>query len=672
MLAKQMSRGYGRSVGYGASTLGGGFRNDALSPATSTFAEVADDADFDLDPHVNLLDAGMQNMVDQQSGRASGVVEDDFEMRDGDAERYEVASPSADIPAEGGVEAPSAESAATSPESTAPASDPLADAALAPSGGEAVIDHSVSTGGDVLLDAALEEERDLQNRMKGGRRRLRRSATTALGPDRFLVYCPNGHRIQVHGKHRGRTGRCPNCKAIFFVPAADVDQTLGEAGGTAEGAAVEGGGAADSQSTGYTRWITDVYLHRLNPAKLKLKPGSLVGEHEVADVGLCSEHLLLAVLFAGGGPFRGMQEAKKKAATRQAMLDHLGAKLPLADLPIPSYVPLTSEALQQLKIVQPPIPGEESLFADVPVFGEGRVAVRIPAADVGGERAYLSFALSQFRDFSSFLSESFGLIDFGAGTSIPMTDVFEESSCHYSDTTLHSLPADRLVFYRSDPKFKVNVIGRRCQKCGLVVSEDSRKKEKIGGTSDSSIAFEVWMPTSGWNGQQAPFDSNIHWGAQLDGFGTIQPNNQVIKFRPGDSLWLDADSPPFAPTVLVPIIFGAPSDPDHTVILFEYIRQLSVTQGTPVTWSLLQAPPGAQIDQTGKISGWKPSSGFAGATVHFQVQASNSLTNSTASWDVQVQGTRDATSNGFHINYLYAIKNYENPGGQSLPPMVTT
>ena len=86
------------------------------------------------------------------------------------------------------------------------------------------------------------------------------------------------------------------------------------------------------------------------------------------------------------------------------------------------------------------------------------------------------------------LSESFVLIDFGAGTSIPMTDDFEESVCHYSDTAIHSLPDDKLVFYRSDPAIKLLTLGRKCQKCGLVVSEDSRKKEKIGGTSDASVA----------------------------------------------------------------------------------------------------------------------------------------------------------------------------------------
>jgi hypothetical protein len=144
--------------------------------------------------------------------------------------------------------------------------------------------------------------------------------------------------------------------------------------------------------------------------------------------------------------------------------------------------------LTQLKIVQPPIPGEESLFADVPVFGLGRIAVRLPAADATGQRAYLSFTLSQFRQLSQTLSEPFGLADFGAGTSIPLADETTEAKCHYSDAVMQTLAPGKLDYYKADPAIKLVVLGRRCEKCSLIVSEDSRKKEKIGGKSDASVA----------------------------------------------------------------------------------------------------------------------------------------------------------------------------------------
>ncbi len=250
-------------------------------------------------------------------------------------------------------------------------------------------------------------------------------------------------------------------------------------------AAVPDGAATPS---GYAKWIADVRLHRVNPAKLKLKPGSLEPDYQTVDLGASPENLLVAVVFSGSGPFRGMQEPKKKPATRQAMLDHLAAKKPLEELPVSGKYPLTPELLAQLKIVQPAVPGEESLFADVPVFGTGRIAVRVASADGNNERAYLSFTLSQFREFSQMLSESFALADYGAGTSIPLVDDLTEATCHYSETVMHPLAPAGLEYYRADPAIKLVVLGRRCEKCGLTVSEDSRKKEKIGGSSDASVA----------------------------------------------------------------------------------------------------------------------------------------------------------------------------------------
>ncbi|MGE5195028.1 MAG: hypothetical protein ACM3U2_21250, partial [Deltaproteobacteria bacterium] len=428
----------------------------AGSPANSSFAEVADDADFDLVPDVNLVDVNMRDIEEGRlstQGRPSGeIVDDDFELGDGTgAEEYSVADEGAiathapAAPAEGAtVPAEAAEGAvATSPPEAVAAPPDEKAAPPVPA-----VPHSVETGGDVLLDAALAEQQEAVKRSKLGRRRLRRTAVTAATGDRFLIFCPNGHRIQVLERHRGRTGRCPNCKALFFVPVADTNLTLGQAGGQTAGAAeAEAAGQAAGAPrvpAGYSRWITDVRLHRVNPARLKLKPGSLEAEYESVDLGVCPEHLLAAVVYAGSGPFRAMQEPKKKAATRQAMLEYLAASKPLADLPVPKKYPLTPDLLAQLKIVQPSVPGEESLFADIPVFGQGRIGLRLPAADATGERAYLSFTLSQFRQFSQILAEAFGLADYGAGTSIPLTDETTESKCHYSDAVMHSLAADRL------------------------------------------------------------------------------------------------------------------------------------------------------------------------------------------------------------------------------------
>lgn len=465
----------------------GQFGSSFGSPAASSFSTVADDDDFDLNPSVSFGESApvVPTALSLSEAPSTAAAETDFEpLEQSSGESYDVSS----IPL---AESPPPEVIPEIPaESATPASDdtpPVPNAARG-TADESGVDHSVQTAGAALLSTALEEEQESQSRQKGGRRKLR-SQTMALAPGRFLVFCPNGHRIQVQDKHRGRTGRCPNCKGIFFVPLAETSQTTGEGGAVAapaEGASAES--AAPGTTAGYSRWITDISLHRVNPANLKLKPGSLQGESLPVDLGIAADHLLVAVLFSGGGPFRAMQEPKKKLATRKEMLEHFAANKALVELKLPAHHSLSREQLQQLKIVQPSIPGEESLFADVPVFGEGRIGVRVPALDAANTRAYLSFTLSQFRQFSEVLAESYGLNDFGAGTSIPLQDDFVASTCHYSENSLQSVPLDKLPYYQADTVRKLIVLGRKCEKCGLVVSEDARKKEKIGGKSDSSVA----------------------------------------------------------------------------------------------------------------------------------------------------------------------------------------
>ena len=328
---------------------------------------------------------------------------------------------------------------------------------------------------DPLLDAAMQEQAE-----SGKRRRPKRvKKQLNLSADAFLVFCPNGHRIVVREQFRGRIGRCPNCRQPFFVPTESV--AVEE---NTEAVAVTPTG--DSVGA-YAGWILDVRLHSVNPTKLKLKEGSLVGTHDVVDLGFSPEHMLLAVVFPANTAFRSMVEAKKTAANREELRSHLAASKPLDQAPVARVVLLAAEQFAGLRMVQPSIPGDESIFAGVDVFGPGRIAMRLPGLETNpAERQYLSFSLSQYRAFAEAVRQRFGMGELAPAALVPEVDEFEEATCHYSEQKIRSLK--NIVYHRNDGTIPLQLLGWKCVGCGLVVSEDARRKEKIGGKSESSVA----------------------------------------------------------------------------------------------------------------------------------------------------------------------------------------
>lgn len=344
------------------------------------------------------------------------------------------------------------------------------------------VSHSESTGGEVLLAAAIAEEKQSQQVRKDVARR--RASGEGLEPGSFLVFCPNGHRIQVQERHRGRAGRCPNCKAVFLVPApvATAAENTAETQSTTSA-------SGKYQVGDYTDWMFEFRIHTVNPKNLKLKEGALAADYDIADIAFSDKDLLVATVFKRAGAFAAMQEKKKKPATRMAMGDYLQTRKPVTGLPVPFQTLITQEDAAQLKIVQPAIPGEESIFMGIAVFGPGRIVVRLPVMLEGSARAYVSFNLIEFREFARLLEKVFGIHEFGQELGIPLTDTFSTYKCHYMETELVTL--DHSQWYLQDPVLKPVVLGRKCAGCGLIVSEDARKKEKIGGKTDASIAKAI-------------------------------------------------------------------------------------------------------------------------------------------------------------------------------------
>lgn len=329
--------------------------------------------------------------------------------------------------------------------------------------------HSEATAGDALLDIAKSEEADIAKVKKDYRNKVRNT---------FLVFCPMGCKIRVPERHRGKSGKCPRCGSVYVVPLKKKDEPKTEAAPV----------VVESKWKG---WQEDVHLHTVHPTKLRIKADSLLNEFTEVDVGFSDEGMLQLTLVTSAGMFGA--NLKKKPAIRNVVREHLktigkieGLPAKIEGLPAPTHRLIATDAVSQLTVVQPCPPDVESLFGNIPVFGANRIAVRVSKALDDGSTPYYSFNLSQFRAFAKALAEFCGIAGLGANTEIPLTDEYKTLKCHYTEQPVRELQS--LSWYEKDKSFKLKIAGFRCGGCGLVVSEDGRKKEKIGGLNGKGIA----------------------------------------------------------------------------------------------------------------------------------------------------------------------------------------
>src|SRR5262249_23082577 len=136
---------------------------------------------------------------------------------------------------------------------------------------------------------------------------------------------------------------------------------------------------------------------------------------------------------------------KKKLAARDAVIHHLSEGKARQELPCAAHYFFPAAAVPQIRIVQPIVSAEQSMFAGVAVFGDGRIAVRLPKQDESPNPQFLSFTLSEFRRFAKIIGEFYGLHGLGADCGVPLEDVFTERYCHFSNQPLRIL--ENIDFY---------------------------------------------------------------------------------------------------------------------------------------------------------------------------------------------------------------------------------
>jgi hypothetical protein len=345
--------------------------------------------------------------------------------------------------------------------------------------------HAEETGGDALLEIALQEEKQAA-RAKAARKQklaMRRKGKVARPEDGAKPATKSAAKLSSKTPANGM--KRPTATKSATKPAKAADD-----------------------------WLTDVHLHEVVPSKVKLKPGSLQGQFREADVGFSAEQLVVAVLAKPVGFFTLTRSGGgNKDEARKALRERLekgpletgsaGEKADAKSEPLPgaAHRVLSKEQVGRIKVVQPVAFLHESMFAGVSVFGEGRIAVLLPTdggqpggptdakADLKSSAAwFLSFPLSQFRRFSALLDRRYGVKGLGLADGVPLDDRLKPAQCHYSEEQFEALPVEELPFYQADPAVELELRGHRCTSCGLIVSEESRRKEKIGGLNGKGLA----------------------------------------------------------------------------------------------------------------------------------------------------------------------------------------
>ncbi len=316
---------------------------------------------------------------------------------------------------------------------------------------------------DDLLDIAKQDEKETQKRKR--QRRRKDQARSVLVP------CACGAWMRVRDHQMGKVVRCRKCGAGLNVP-----QLLKKK-------------ADDKQEKKDVKlpWMKDCDHVTVDPGNLRLKAGSVAGNAAPVDVVLSENGIAIFSLTAKA---KGSLFSKGKADSaddkRAAILEYLKNGGLIASAPSAKTIFVPADKVGELLIVQPVEHAHESMFAGVPVFGEGRVAIRIPAENKSGEQEFLSFGLTDFRFFKAHLERCFDVKEFGEKQGIPQDDKKSAHKCHYTGLILNAL-ADT-AYHEHDRHMELTLLGRKCGACGIAISEGSRKKQKIGGTSGRGIA----------------------------------------------------------------------------------------------------------------------------------------------------------------------------------------
>ena len=336
---------------------------------------------------------------------------------------------------------------------------------------------------DDLFSIAMQEQRDDR------KRRTERLAERQK--KRMMVPCTCGAWVGVYEDSAGKSVRCRKCGTSVQVP--EIRRKAVEK--KEEKAAVQVN----------VTWISDVWFHAIAPGSVTLKPGSAASLHTEADIAL-SPLGIHVVTFSDGDKKKksllsfGAARPADRSAQRKQVRDHVASTGEFHNLPNCDVRLIAPSNVPDLKLVQPILKVQESMFAGVPIFGEGRIAVFLPLDSDTQSQTFCSFPLSIWRNFSAKIKELFDFTLPATENGVPDAEKNETLSCFVNQAKIESVKA--LIYYQQDPAFELELTGFRCKSCGTAVSEEGRKKNKLGGANGKGIAKAKCPKCSGKMGEE--------------------------------------------------------------------------------------------------------------------------------------------------------------------------
>lgn len=325
-----------------------------------------------------------------------------------------------------------------------------------------------AAGDDDLLSIAMQEERE-------GRKR-RGEKLAERQKKQMLVPCTCGTWVRVLEDQAGRTVRCRNCKQPVQIPEIRRKTEKKEEKAAAPKLSVT--------------WVNDVWFHSVVPTSLVLKPGSLADKHTEADIAITDSGLHVVTYGSDkkkkGGLSFGAAKKPDLNTIRKTVRDQVSATGRLESLPDAEVKSIDAAELKSIRLVQPILKAHESMFAGVPVFGEGRIAVFLPIPSSDGQQTFCSFPLSTWRTTAERLRTLFSIELPASENGVPDTEKVETVSCFINQSRVESIR--NVLYYQKDSAFELELSGYRCKACSVVISEEGRKKNKLGGANGKGIA----------------------------------------------------------------------------------------------------------------------------------------------------------------------------------------